>query len=190
MCNLTKSSAAKELFSEKRLSKYNDLNDYLDNIKISQKYYPELHFIEISLRNKIDKVLLKKLGSNWITKNRQYIPKEQLLKIGTKHSHDDILSNLTFGTWVYLLSNCYKLFGDHDLGYIFGVSKKQINQQFKKLCNELKIIKNFRNRIFHYEKINNHSQYKNIGHLINKFIKLLDIEDVLKESLHTVKNQS
>lgn len=50
-----------ELFSNARLANYTDFNDYLDNVIYSQRHYSKLHFIEIALRNKIDKMLRVRL---------------------------------------------------------------------------------------------------------------------------------
>lgn len=177
-----------ELFSSKRLSSYISFDEYLSNIHVSQRYYPELHLIEISLRNKINEILLKNLGKNWITNNSHIISNDQQTKLKNGLNHDDILANLTFGTWINILNQHYKFFTDQDFSYVFNLSKKQINHQYSKLCNELKVIKNFRNRVFHYEKINNHHQYKNIGDLIDKFIRLLDIDNILISSIAKINN--
>lgn len=124
---------------------------------------------------------------SWIIDNIGYIPQDQRSKLKAELQNDDMLANLTFGTWIHILNKHYRLFSDADLSYIFGLSRKQINTQFNKLCNELKIIKNYRNRIFHYEKVNNHHQYHNIEHLIDKFIKLLDIDNILEDSVRKLK---
>lgn len=175
-----------EIFSEKRLSSYNSFNEYLLNIKISQLYYPKLHFIEICLRNKIDLLLLKNLGQDWIKNNRHILPPDQQLKMKLEYDHNKLVADLTFGAWINILVKHYKLFNDKDLTYLFRLSKRQVNRQYSQLCHELKMIKNFRNRVFHYEKVDNHHQYKNIETLTDKFIKLLDIDDVLVNSIRNM----
>lgn|GEM_PF-5010227 len=176
-----------EVFSEKRLASYASFDEYLYNIKVSQLFYPKLHLIEICLRNKMDILLLENLGDDWITKHKYILPIDQQAKIRQNQAHDSNIANLTFGAWINVLDNHYRIFNDADLAYLFNLSKKQVNRQYSKLCAELRMIKNFRNRVFHYEKVYNHHQYKNIGTLIDKFIKLLDIDGVLELSIQEIK---
>lgn len=178
-----------EVFSEKRLSSYSSFDEYLTNIKVSQQFYPKLHLIEVCLRNKLDKLLSKNVGSNWLITYKYIIPIDQQSKVDAKNDHGKNLSNLTFGAWINILSKHYKLFSDKDLSYLFNLSKKQINRQYSQLCHELRMIKNFRNRIFHYEKVDKHHHYSNIGTLTDKFIKLLDIEGVLVSSVQMLSSK-
>lgn len=179
-----------EIFSEKRLYSYSSFDEYLLNIKTSQFFYPKLHFIEICLRNKIDLLLLKNLGSDWIKNNKHILPIDQQSKINPEYNHDKLVADLTFGAWINILVKHYNLFSDKDLVYLFRLSKKQVNRQYSQLCHELKMIKNFRNRVFHYEKVDNHRHYKNIGTLIDKFLKLLDIEDILVGCVQNVQKMN
>ncbi|MDQ5920234.1 MAG: hypothetical protein QG673_290 [Pseudomonadota bacterium] len=180
------SRAIVELFSEKRLSNYSSFEDYLNNIRVSQHFYVELHMIEIGLRNKINTLLLKNLGKNWIHTHKYLLP-EYCSKLDEAVDHDNYVANLTFGVWLHILNNHLKIFSNADLSYLFGLSKKQVNRQFRVILTELKLIKNFRNRVFHYEKINNHTRYLSIAKVINKFIKLLDIDSVLMDSIQKIR---
>ncbi|MDQ5921839.1 MAG: hypothetical protein QG673_1898, partial [Pseudomonadota bacterium] len=54
------------LFSKERLNSFNNFDDYLSNISYSQTHYARLHLIEVSLRNKINNVLINKFGNDWL----------------------------------------------------------------------------------------------------------------------------
>lgn len=190
------------LFSKPRLDNYSNFNDYLDNIVYSQTYYATLHLIEVALRNKMNAMLSTKLGNSWLSdsiihstflyKDTIDILHNQIISIKkqkTNINHDDIVSNLTFGFWVSLFSRkYYKKYSTTEIKTVFNVPRHAIANETKllQISRELAVIKNFRNRVFHYEKVNNHTSYVNIGNLLNKYLKALDLENILQESISLV----
>ena len=107
-------------FTKQRLSSYIDITDYVNNIKMCQYYYPILNVFEIVLRNKINNFFIKSFGTSWLKKilqnsfsfnvgaeiQNKVKSAEFILKRENKTvTHDALLSNLTLGFWVALLSN-------------------------------------------------------------------------------------
>ena len=45
------------------------LTRYVNNIKISEAFYPLLDFFEVSLRNRINNVLVEDYGDDWLLDN-------------------------------------------------------------------------------------------------------------------------
>ncbi len=99
-----------------------------------------------------------------------------------------MVSNLTFGFWISLFSKrYYKNFSVKEIKSVFNISRNLINEnKLNHIYHDLSAIKNFRNRIFHYEKVNNHKLYINIDNLLDKYLKLIDIENVLNESFKKI----
>lgn len=56
----------KILLSENRMQNYVNLEEYINNIRYSQNFYPVLHLFEISLINKINIFYGNKFGQNWL----------------------------------------------------------------------------------------------------------------------------
>lgn len=107
-------------FTRQRLSSYTDLTDYIENIKICQRYYPILNTFEIVLRNRINDFFIKTFGTAWLKKmlkgNFSFPPGTEienkvksaetiLTRENKSITHDALLSNLTLGFWVALLAN-------------------------------------------------------------------------------------
>ena len=109
-----------ELFSKSRMMPYYRsgdtaqilLNKYHINILLSEAMIPTLSYLEICLRNRIDKVIQKYYGANWllegvsnllISERDQSKIKEISLKLAKERkrapSHDDVMAQMTFGFW-------------------------------------------------------------------------------------------
>ncbi len=183
-----------KLISEKRAQFYIDQSKeknlipfdlYMENIKISQEFYGELHFLEIILRNKIAKHLNKKwfdwihptsnFANNILSRelNRKLeITHEILQKQEKEINIDSIVSALNFGFWTSLCTKKYAqtIWGDYlSIKHVFP-NKKEID--ITKISNELNQIRRFRNRIFHYEQILTYDHEK-IRRIIHEYLKYM-----------------
>jgi hypothetical protein len=73
---------------------------------------PDLHFLEIAFRNKIDAKLSEAFGSNWASEagfmRHLSAPDQQFLqKQRTKYSSIGLIANLSFGFWISLFDRRY-----------------------------------------------------------------------------------
>lgn len=169
-------------------SKENALLFYKKNIIISHSFYVFLQFIEIGLRNKINKALVKDYGENWFLNNTLLLGenKEKGLSTIAKIQNTikkieerkreknkevivnncDIVSSLDFGFWTNVFCGNYA-------NTLWSQCLKHEFKEFKRkdLYNKLNRIRNIRNRIFHYEPIiKDRNEIKN----------LLLIQDILE----------
>ena len=160
----------KDLLSAKRLSKYQDISTqdvvscHLFNTELAESFYTSLSYFEIILRNKIDMVLSKYLGEDWIFNPSYHIGKNEkhfedaLQRIehekGVPYlkNKDCIISELVFGYWSFLFSSSYKdvLWNKYPLALseIFENSKDSV--LLSKLSYDVNKIRLYRNKVFHY----------------------------------------
>lgn len=186
-----------ELFlSAKRMSRYKDDLEYVENIKFSQFHYPLLHYFEITFRNKINNFYTNNFGANWLISppsilgfDSSIIDHTNNIKNKTRAdiTNDDIVANLTLGFWVELFNPRYllrtKLHKEQTYN-IFGISKKSIHKEYLiKLHNELNTIRGFRNRIFHYEKVVNHPKYLHAPKVIEYLLYRMDSNHYIEQKL-------
>ena len=122
-----------------------------------------------------------KVKSKFISDTRQRIAesKKKLSQRKEQISHDKIIAELSFGFWTSLFRKSYSnLFRINNIKSIFpcipNKNKKLINRQI--LDTELNKIRKFRNRIFHYEKIINKSEYNDMKAEILEFLNYFDKE--------------
>lgn len=171
-----------DLISSDRMRKYiaacgNDTRKamklYRLNLKLSQEMFTVISCFEVTLRNKIDKVMRQYFGGDWLrdsvayngifyTDNRV----EQTRKIITKaynelvrennYSHTKLLSQMEFGVWKFMFNNVqYRLSGRHLLSVFPNKprSTPQMRIDNSKIFLELDYINNIRNRIAHHKPI-------------------------------------
>ncbi len=162
---------------------------YRYNIKLCQKFYGVLGVLEVVLRNAIDYHFSEKLSdNNWIENEATsgflidscdtiFKERDKLIRKGI-YSHDKLVASLSLGTWTFMFSrNCYKNSGKTLLQIFpfktFGMSQSDIYKELDK-------IRNFRNRIAHYEPIcinylgNIYIEHaQEINNLIIKYIQFL-----------------
>lgn len=175
------------LFSQLRFSKYlNSCNGnvedaislYKYNIQASQALYPLISVFEVSLRNGIDRVLIKHFRDhNWLlTKRHEFAnhpnmvykdsrgnivsdeffaarlkkTEARLTHLGIPISHGKLLAELTFGFWV-------KFFDTSAIKVLRGAPLDAfVNKPHKKLAlvhSHLNTVVTLRNRIAHNEPI-------------------------------------
>ena len=147
---------------------------YKTNLRISQALYPELATLEVTLRNAIDTMLRTCISETWL---EDEVKQQSIL---TNHEHDmllaayndikalypnsftigKVIANLTFGFWTNLCSKWYcsniwnkgRCFKGVFVNYPSNVNNIGV------LATKLRLIRRFRNRIFHYEPIFKHPQ--------------------------------
>ena len=181
-------SLINEFISKNRFSSYEDMSEYEENLIFSKNSYIPLSVLEISLRNSIDILLSEKIAYNWHEKN-DFLTKDSkdkicqaiefLKKKREKIQKHKIIAELSFGFWVNLFKKPYeKKLRINDLKKIFPNlplrNEKLINRE--KIYKELNHIRNFRNRVFHHEKVLNKDSYNNIIYDIENILVYFDNE--------------
>lgn len=184
--------------STPRIKSYEDLGFEEDNEallfayfsiqEISSHFFVPLQVLEIGLRNSLHNSLkehfaTKRPGQNWydvvelsdMSKKMLITAKETTTRnCGAHYSDDDLISNITFGFWVYMLDEQHRLpenphsFWQQLSGTVFpGKGKKKIKEIFF-LLKQVNII---RNRLYHHEPVWKKKQAKTYNY--NKAIEIL-----------------
>jgi hypothetical protein len=186
------------LLSSKRLEKYNGSAElYFYNIRLCESFYPALNCLEIILRNRVDAVLSKHIGDDWIFRPEYHIGKNQnnysnaisnLKRQGRDIANKNhIISELSFGFWSWLFSDDYvPLIWDKcngALADIFPHHRGTLTQN--KAFSELNDVREYRNRIFHYGSLAvcraGQMQCHTAHYLIYALIKDIDKGVLIKE---------
>lgn len=159
------------LLSTARLNKYKTACDgdkaktiqlYQYNIKLCQRFYGIMCTFEIILRNLINEHYTIKLGSDWIVlqaatgllleHDATEIHKlEKAYRNKGVYSHDKMVASFHFGFWTCLFTKRNYWAGGKTLLQIFPAKAHGLNQ--KQIYKDLSAIREFRNRIAHYEPI-------------------------------------
>ena len=176
----------KKYISEARFSKYTSINEYKDNLELSNDFYIPLSILEVSLRNAINNQFIIFYGQNWILNEAQFLQSDALTKIAQAKSklksrnetitHAKLTAELTLGFWTSLFQKPYdKIMRLQTLKGIFSnLPKKEVKVIDRKIISsKLNHIRKFRNRIFHFEKIINKEEFSNIKNDINEISEFL-----------------
>lgn len=159
------------------------LTRYVNNIKISEAFYPLLDFFEVSLRNRINNVLVEDYGDDWLldndffddeTQNAVQEAVDRLAKKRKNPANYRLVAELNFGFWSNLFNNKYHVIWQQEkrMKRIFVNGKHDI----KEVNKELEILRKFRNRVFHFETIYNHHPERCYG-LLYKYINSMSPND-------------
>lgn len=172
--------------SATRFGKYDSLEEYKKNISISQDFYTPLAILEVSLRNAVDSQFRVFYGQNWLLNEAQFLQRDALEKISHAKAklknrkenitHHKLTAELTLGFWTSLFQKPYdKTMRLQTLKGIFtNLPDKEIQFIDRKLISsKLNHIRKFRNRIFHFEKIVNKDEFKNIKNDVNEMIEFI-----------------
>jgi hypothetical protein len=135
------------------------LRVYMWNIDLSAAFYPLLHFVEITLRNALHRELSARFGrADWwsvapLTEHGQRLVKQAQEKVSAPRSPqhpDELVTNLTFGFWVSLVSQTY----DRAL-WVPALHRAFPHYRGRRdaLHAELKEVLWLRNRVMHHEPI-------------------------------------
>jgi len=182
------SSLIDKFISNSRLSSYKNIFEYEQNLIFSKKSYIPLSILEVALRNSIDALLSEKVSADWYEED-SFLTKDSKIKIyqaiellkrkKEKISKHKIIAELSFGFWVNLFKKPYeKKLRINDLKKVFpnlpSKNKKQTNREI--IYKKLNHIRNFRNRVFHYEKVLNRDDYNLIFNEIYELLSYFDDE--------------
>ncbi|MGB3961793.1 MAG: hypothetical protein WBK95_06120 [Sulfurimonas sp.] len=144
--------------------------------------------LEIALRNAINKFLTLSIGENWY-EDQNFLTKDSIRKVEEAKnvllsrresvSKNKIIAELSLGFWVNLFKKPYdKKLRINELKKIFpnlpAPQEKFISRDV--LYKELNHIRNFRNRVFHYEKVINKDNYNNVHNEIFEILGYFDNE--------------
>lgn len=193
-----KTELIEKFITHKRLENYHSIDEYKKNLYLSEEYYILLSIFEVSLRNSIDNYLKIKISTNWLnneilhsdTKQRVDEAKRKILQRKEFLTHDKMIAELPLGFWTSLFRSSYSnLFRIKDLKNIFpnlpSKEKNFINRNI--LDKRLNKIRKFRNRVFHYERIVNKTEYTNMKEEILKLISYFD-EELYLFALEVIDN--
>lgn len=90
-------SRAVELFSKDRLASYEfDIKQHRKNLNLIGSIAHKLGFIEIVLRNQLDRLMCFKFGDDWISKVYSQM-------VDSKLSHSQNISRLSLGNIIFLI---------------------------------------------------------------------------------------
>ena len=183
-----KNSLIDKFISKKRLTNYKNISEYEQNLVFSKKAYVPLSILEVALRNSIDTLLSEKISDEWYMYD-DFLTKDSKVKIRQAIEHlmmkkeqitkDKIIAELSFGFWVNLFKKPYeKRLRINDLKKVFPnlPSKKTKITNRETIYRELNHIRNFRNRIFHHEKVLNRDGYNLIFSEIDEILNYFDEE--------------
>ncbi len=164
-----------KVLSRPRLEKYKvacqqnmrkALKLYRANIRISQQFYAIIGIFEVALRNAIDLHFTGLKGAEWLAKaiepgtgyldnpgceNSYHNVQESIQKLGTRYTHDALLSSLTFGFWTYQFGKFEFPASGNTLLTIFVNRPAGMKQ--KDILGCLLKVNLFRNRIAHHEPL-------------------------------------
>ena len=134
---------------------------YLDNLGQCQMFHSRLHWLEIGLRNAMNRQLTERHGQNWFDDTRvisgsfeqQQVQKakDTLLKDNKPIHNADIVAALNFGLWVNLFNKPYENLWRTCLRKAFPHCPNTLMR--KDFREKLHPILRLRNRIAHYEPI-------------------------------------
>lgn len=183
-----KESLINKFISSERFGSYNNIEEYNENLLFSKKAYVPLSILEISLKNSINNLLTIQISEKWY-EDEEFLTKDSIQKVneaktilfkrGDKITKSKIIAELSFGFWVNLFKKPYATkLRTKELKKIFlnmpSKEIKTINREI--LYQELNHIRNFRNRVFHYEKVLNKDSFNTIFDKIYEILGYLDGE--------------
>lgn len=134
---------------------------YIENLNQCRILYGQLHWLEIGLRNAINRELSHRYGHDWYDNPQTSLnekdtsqiqkAKAQLAKENKPHTNSNIVAQLSFGFWVNLFNPYYDKLWRHCLRRTFAPQAGPLER--KKISGALHPILKLRNRIAHYEPI-------------------------------------
>ncbi|MCK9338274.1 MAG: hypothetical protein M0P43_10615 [Arcobacteraceae bacterium] len=194
-----KESLINKFISNERFGSYENIKEYNENLLFSKKAYIPLSILEVSLKNSINSLLTLQISERWY-EDETFLTKDSIKKVndaknilfkrGEKITKSKIIAELSFGFWVNLFKKPYaNKLRTKELRKIFlNIPPKEIKTINREvLYQELNHIRNFRNRVFHYEKVLNKDSYNNIFDEIYEVLEYFDEE--LAEYTKSLNNE-
>lgn len=183
-----KESLINRFISQERFGSYKNLDEYMENLTFSKSSYIPLAVLEIALRNAINQFLTVNVGERWY-EDATFLTRDSIRKVEEAKnvlqnrreslSKNKVIAELSLGFWVNLFKKPYdKKLRIKELKKIFpnlpSPQDKLINRDV--LYKELNHIRNFRNRVFHYEKVINKDNYNSVHEEIFEILRYFDTE--------------
>ena len=134
---------------------------YLWNIQLSESLYPALQGVEVTLRNSIHKAAAENFGgAGWldsvlVNPEQQHLQaaRERLQSQNRDTGNDNLLPELSFGSWVGLFHSRYEgILWPQMLRAVFPYMPRQLRTR-QGIFQRLRRTRRLRNRVFHYEPI-------------------------------------
>jgi hypothetical protein len=148
-----------------------------------------LHWLEVGLRNAVNRTLIRHYGEEWFDtprvrlseKDQSQIQKAraQLRHEGKSFTNGQLIAQLNFGFWVHLFDAPYDTLWRHCLRQSFAAHPGPLER--KQISKMLHPILKLRNRIAHYEPILEYDLVT-LRHDIQRIVSWIDpnIGNVLK----------
>ena len=162
------------------------------NLALHATFYPKYYLLEVTLKNRLFATIKRQLGEDWFSQqiaaeDKDSLFTEEILHILRRKPQNfelrdhGLLVESGLGFWVeFFNKRLYKLTKGHPLS-IFTSLPKGIKR--KDVYKKLDLVKDFRNRLFHYRIpiVKDHSQLNYLDELVkidNELISLLTWMDV------------
>lgn len=182
------------LFRYYKIGNDNYLEMYLLNMNVSEKILSMISVFEVIFRNKIDNLLSKSIGTNYLTNSTIFNDEEKKLtkraykkaeKASIKITDSRALTYLTLGFWCGLIEN-NKLW----CKYLYKIFPREIRKAntLRSIIKKINSILYIRNMISHHERIISKPGIDILGisnNIIELTLWLIDSED--QEFLYYIK---
>jgi len=178
-----------KFITSKRFGSYENMDDYKLNLVISKNMYIPLSVLEVSIRNAVNNHFSQFYGNGWLLNEARFLQRDAIRKIieakGRIEARNEILTSeklvaeLSFGFWTSLFQQPYdNVLRFTNLKQIFSNLPKRDDRivDRKYISAQLNLIRAFRNRIFHYEKIVTKPKFKDIEENVYEILEYLHIE--------------
>jgi hypothetical protein len=175
--------------TQKRLNAYSDFDEYKSNLLISKNMYIPLSVLEVSIRNSVDSHFSNFYGNGWLLNETAFLQRDAIRKIteakarieerGEELTREKLVAELSFGFWTSLFKQPYdRVLRFSSLKQIFSHLPKKEEKivDRKYISAQLNLIRAFRNRIFHYEKVIGKDRYMNIENNILEILSYLHVD--------------
>lgn len=179
----------KKYITQSRLSAYSDMEEYKQNLLVSKSMYIPLSILEVSIRNVVDNHFSHFYGNGWLINEAAFLQRDAIRKITQAKeriqereeslTREKLVAELPFGFWTSLFQQPYdKNLRFSNLRQIFSNLPKQEEKivDRKYLSSQLNLIRAFRNRISHHEKVTGKEKYMNIENDILEILNFLHVE--------------
>lgn len=178
-----------KFITSKRFNAYENMSEYELNLVISKNMYIPLSVLEVSIRNAVNNHFSQFYGNGWVLNEARFLQRDAIRKIieakkrieerNETLSSEKLVAELSFGFWTSLFQQPYdKVLRFTNLKQIFSNLPKKNDKMVdrKYISAQLNLIRAFRNRIFHYEKIVQKPKYENIEDKVYEILNYLHIE--------------
>ena len=152
---------------------------YLYNSRLAKAFLFPLNMCEITLRNAVDELLVRRFGVLWhtnpsfttriLTDDSRAALDKAILRAGARASRDQIVATLTFDFWSNLFRSDYGDLWRTSVNVVFprlprGQSRRDVQQL-------VRTINTFRNRVAHHEPILD----MNVTEIYSQILQLIEL---------------